>query len=222
VAKSRSLFVATPPSDRNIEQFGPILNDSKEIFVSLCNVASYESVHPIPVLSDQAFVNLAMIFKVEANPLHIEKVDPALDDELFPGVLKNLTQGHVLACLIEKLVKTETLDGVGGQVSFGQRAPAFVEIGPKLCQIVLCPILKGQECSRNLQQLLNSVNLHDFLHTEFLYKNSLVWNPFDQSIVLEVDDRFTDGGATAVQLLTDHVLANFLAGFQIELQNGLL
>ena len=64
------------------------------------------------------------------------------------------------------------------------------------------------------------MNLHDFLHTKFLYKDPLVGNLLDQSIVLKTDDRFPDGRATAIQLLADEILANFLPWFQIKLQNG--
>lgn len=139
------------PSDGDIEQFGSILDDSKEIFVRLCNVASNEARHLVLVLSHQTFVDFPMIFKVEAGPLRIQKVDPALDDQLFSDILKNLSQGHILACLVQKLVEMEALDGIGGQITLRQRMLTMVQIGAEVGQIVLRPILQGEECSRDLQ-----------------------------------------------------------------------
>jgi hypothetical protein len=183
-------------------------------------VAPNETAHPVSVLPDQAFVDLPVIFKVETDPFHIQKVDPAFDDQFFPNVLKNLAQGHILASFIQQLVKSETLDGIAGQVSLGQQAVAPVEIGSELRQVLVRPILQRQECSRDLQQLLDGINLHDFFHTEFLYEDSLMGNFFEESIVLETDDRFPDGRTTAIQLLADDILADFLPRFQIKLQNG--
>lgn len=64
------------------------------------------------------------------------------------------------------------------------------------------------------------MNLHNFLHTEFLNKDSLVGNLLKQPILLKPDDCFPDGSTAAIQLLADNILANLLARFEIEFQDG--
>ena len=188
--------------------------------MGLDNMALDEAAHVIPVLRDEALVYPAMIFKVETDSVRVQKVDPALDDQLLSDVLENLSQGHILACLIQQLVKTEALDRIGGQLALRKRPLTDVQVGPKLSEIILRSLFQGHQRGWNLQQILHRMNLHNFLHTEFLYKDSLMGDLFQQPILLKTDDGFPDGRTAAIQLFADNIIANLLARLHIELQDG--